>query len=162
MCPAPCWLSCFFWPSIFLSGRFGGGSLLQGVPSIRKGQKMKKMSFAAPKAPQMFFQYFLEKFGKFLDKNSIKNNFWGVLGRNISKISKKFPYLREKYLYQRPKILTYIYTGAETPPKNLPNLYALSLYLPFILSDLQNSFHVPYICCTFYHLYHFSTSSTNT
>ena len=49
--------------------------------------------------------------------------FWGVVGRYISKISKKSPFLGKKYIYQLPKILRYIYQSAEDPhPKNTPDI----------------------------------------
>ena len=50
----------------------------------------------------VIFEHFLEIFGKFVTKNAIKRGFWGGLGRNISKISKKYPFLGEKYFYKWP------------------------------------------------------------
>ena len=41
--------------------------------------------FAAPKAPRKIFEHFFEIFGKFVNKNAIKSDFWGVVGRYISK-----------------------------------------------------------------------------
>ena len=61
--------------------------------------------FAAPKAPRKIFEHFFrnlkilstffENFGKFVDKNAIKSDFWGGVGRYISKILKKIPFSGE-------------------------------------------------------------------
>ena len=60
---------------------------------------------------------FFEIFGKFVNKNAIKSDFWSAVGRYISKISKKSPFLGKKYIYQLPKILRYIYQGGVDSPK---------------------------------------------
>ena len=39
------------------------------------------------------FSTFFEIFGKFVDKNEIKSDFWGGIGRYVTKISKKYPFL---------------------------------------------------------------------
>ena len=63
----------------FVSGRFG------------RGQKLEKGVLLRWRRREKFLSTFLEIFGKFVDKNAIKSDFWGGHGRNISKISKKYP-----------------------------------------------------------------------
>ena len=73
---------------------FGGGPSIKGG-----GQKIgKKGGFAAPKALRIFFEHFFRNskvfstffdvFGKFVNKNAIKSDFWGVVDRYISKNSR--------------------------------------------------------------------------
>ena len=96
----------------------------------RGGKKLKKRYFAAPKAPRNIFEHYFEIlkvwalfsifFGKFVNKNAIKSDFWGVVGWYISKISKKSPFLGKKYIFQLPKILRSIYQSADHPPSKYP------------------------------------------
>ena len=46
---------------------------------------------------------FFEFFGKFVNKNAIKSDFWGVVCRYISKISKKIPDFGQKVFLHRAK-----------------------------------------------------------
>ena len=72
------------------------------------GKNWKSGVFASPKAPRSVFEHsfrnltifeqFFEILGKFVNKNAIKSDFWGVVGRYISKISKKSLFLRKIHL----------------------------------------------------------------
>ena len=72
---------------------FLGGSLLQEGSFYQGRQKIReKGSFRVAEGATKHFEYI---FGKLVNKNAIKSGFWGGLGRNISKISKKCPFLGE-------------------------------------------------------------------
>ena len=90
----------------------GGG----GVPStMLEGQRIGgKGVYMAPKASRKFSEYFLNIFGKFVNKNAIKSGFWGDLGRNIPKISKKTIFRSFRDISTKT-LQNYIYQGAETP-----------------------------------------------
>ena len=88
-----------------------GGSPLQGVPSTRRGQKIEEKGFsAAPIAPRKFFEYCLETFGKFVNINSIKSDFWGGVDRYISKISKNTHFWEKNYNapVSQPRFWSYV------------------------------------------------------
>ena len=81
----------------------GGGV----VPSTDRGSKNGDISThfrRRRRRREKFLSTFFEIFGKFVNKNAIKNDFWGVVCRYISKISKKSSILEKKYFYTRTKI----------------------------------------------------------
>ena len=95
--------------SDMFQGYLGGGDPSRGGSIYRPGVKKWRYfyTFSAPKAPKMgflrrrrrrekFLSTFFEIFGKFVNKNAIKSDFWGVVGRYISKISKKISQNDEK------------------------------------------------------------------
>ena len=45
-----------------------------------------------------FYSTFFEIFEIFVGKNAIKSDFWGVVGRYISKISKEYPFWGKMHL----------------------------------------------------------------
>ena len=87
-------------------------------------------TFSAPKAPktcfprrrrrrEKFLSTFFEIFGKFVNKNAIKSDFWGDLCRSISKIFEKSSFLAKKFIYKFRNFRKLIYRGGVTPlPKN--------------------------------------------
>ena len=130
-----------FWPktkrghgNIDARGILGGGDPSRGGSFYRPG--VKKLgyfyTFSAPKAPKMcflrrrrrrekFLSTFFEIFGKFVNKNAIKSDFWGVVCRYISKISKKSSILGKKYFYTRTKISkVFLQRWGHPPPKKSP------------------------------------------
>ena len=100
----------------------------RGFPSTHQGRKNwgiifgdENVFFAAPKAPRKIFEHFFEIFGKFVNKNAIKSDFWGVVCRYISKISKKSSILGKKYFYTRRKISkVFLQRWGHPPPKKIP------------------------------------------
>merc|ERR1712175_52012 len=84
-------------------------------------------TLSAPKAPKVcfsrrrrrrekFLSTFFEIFGKFVNKNEIKSDFWGVVCRYILKISKKSPILGKKYFSTGPKISKVFLHRCPHPP----------------------------------------------
>ena len=64
----------------------GGGGVIY-IPGVKKLGYF--YTFSAPKAPRKFFEHFCQIFGKFVNKNVVKSDFWGVICRYISKGLKK-------------------------------------------------------------------------
>ena len=87
-----------------------GGSIYQGGGA----KNWKKGFFRGAKGAVKFlstfseilkiFSTFFEIFGKFVNKNAIKRDLGDVVGRYISKISKKSPFFGKKYIYLILKI----------------------------------------------------------
>ena len=67
--------------------RGGGGS--------RRGRRREKFLSTFLEIWKILITIF-EIFGKFVNKNAIKSDFWGIAGRYISKISKKIPVFGRK------------------------------------------------------------------
>ena len=89
----------------------GGGDPSRGVHLHTRGEKIGVFLhvFGAKDAAKTFLSTFFKIIGKFVNKNAIKSDFRGVVGRYISKISKKSRCLGKQYIYKLPKILRYIY-----------------------------------------------------
>ena len=109
-------------------GIFGGGDPSKGGGSIfpQSGRKNWGISphFRRRRRREKFLSTFFEIFGKFVNKNAIKSDFWGVVCRYISKISKKIPDFGQKVFLHRAKFRKYFSTGALTPlPKNSSDIY---------------------------------------
>ena len=88
------------------SGIFEGAYPSRGISIYQGGGKIleKKFFRGAEGAAKIFwilFRYlkilstFFESFGKFVNKNAIKKDFWGIVGRYISNISKNSPFWGE-------------------------------------------------------------------
>ena len=69
-----------------------GGSIYQGGKTLENGgfsrRRRRCEKFWALFLKFENFKLFFESFGKFVNKNAIKSDLWGVVGRYISKISK--------------------------------------------------------------------------
>ena len=63
-----------------------------------------------------FLSTFFEIFGKFVNKNAIKSDFWGDLCRSISKIFEKSSFLAKKYFSTGPKISKVFLHRCRYPP----------------------------------------------
>ena len=122
-----------------------GGSIYR--PGVKKLGYF--YTFSAPKAPktcflqrrrcrEKFLSTFFEIFGKFVNKNAIKSDFWGVVCRYISKISKKSLILGKKYFYTRTKISKVLLQRWGHPtPKNICAIYVcISCHLKTCLDRL--------------------------
>ena len=128
---------------------FWGGWPLKGGPSTDRGSKIgvllhvfgaENVFFAAPKAHEKILSTFFEVFGKFVNKNAIKSDFWGVVCRYISKISKKSPILGKKYFYSIRKISkVFLKWWGHLPPKYLWNGYKKSFCTFFSALNLHKS-----------------------
>ena len=97
-----------------------------GVPSIDRGSKNGDIStrFRRQRRREKFLSTFFEIFGKFVNKNAIKSDFWGVVCRYISKISKKSLISGKKYFYTRTKISkVLLQRWGHLPPKNISDKY---------------------------------------
>ena len=109
---------------------WGGMTPQGGVPSTDRGSKNGDISthFRRRRRREKFLSTFFEIFGKFVNKNAIKSDFWGVVCRYISKISKKIPDFGQKVFLHRAKFRKYFSTGALTPP-NLSGIYRKCTFL---------------------------------
>ena len=76
---------------------------------------------------------FFEIFGKFVNKNAIKSDFWGVVCRYISKISKKIPDFGQKVFLHRAKFWKYFSTGGVDPPPNPSGTYPYGLTINYYI-----------------------------
>ena len=66
------------------------GSTLQGVPIYQGGgaKNGRKGFLRRRRRREKFLSTFFEIFGKFVNRDAIKSDFWGVVGRYVSKISR--------------------------------------------------------------------------
>ena len=74
---------------IFTPVLLGGGVIPPGG-----GKKLEKRGFSwRRRRRENFLSAFWEIFGQFVNKNAIKSDFWGDLGRYFSKIFKQYQIL---------------------------------------------------------------------
>merc|ERR1712240_418366 len=107
-----------------------------GVTTTDSGRKNwgSSTSFRRRRRREKFLSTFFEIFGKFVNKNAIKIDFWVICVEVSRKFSKKSPILGKKYFSTGPKFQS-ISPLVPSPPPQKSLCFQSPVHFPFFRRD---------------------------